>query len=188
MQLWALVMAGALAGITAGVFAAEPSATQPTSIYDFTLNTIDGQPVPLSQYKGKTLLIVNVASKCGYTKQYAELEALYQQYKDKGVVVIGFPANNFKGQEPGTDAEIKAFCTDTYGVTFPMFSKISVKGEDIHPLYQYLTTHAAPTGDIGWNFEKFVIAPDGRIVARFKSAIKPLSEEITRSIQSASAM
>ncbi len=163
----------------------QPAATKPASIYDFAMVGIDGQTVPLEQYKGKTLLIVNVASKCGFTKQYADLEKLYEQYKDKGLVILGFPANNFKGQEPGTDAEIKQFCTGTYHVTFPMFSKISVKGDDIHPLYQFLITHAATQGDIGWNFEKFVISPDGSISGRFKSSVKPMSDELLNCIQSA---
>lgn len=189
LSLWAAVAAMALsAGLS---MAADSPATRPSmpaaSVYDFTLKNIDGQPTPLAQYKGKTLLIVNVASKCGYTKQYAELEKLYEQYKDKGLVILGFPANNFKGQEPGSDEQIKQFCTANYGVTFPMFSKISVKGEDIHPLYQYLTTSANPPGDIGWNFEKFVIAPDGTIVARFKSKVTPESDEVKQAIQTAMA-
>lgn len=193
ISMWVAVAAMALsAGLS---MAADTPATRPsmpampsaTSVYDFTMKNIDGQPTPLAQYKGKTLLIVNVASKCGYTKQYAELEKLYEQYKDKGLVILGFPANNFKGQEPGSDEQIKQFCTANYGVTFPMFSKISVKGEDMHPLYQYLTTSATPPGDIGWNFEKFVIAPDGTIVARFKSKVTPESDDVKQAIQTAMA-
>lgn len=185
------ISACVLAAIAGVAMAADAPATQPASqpasIYDFTLNDIDGKPTPLAQYKGKTLLIVNVASKCGYTKQYADLEKLYEQYKDKGLVILGFPANNFMGQEPGSDLEIKQFCTSRYNVSFPMFSKISVKGKDIHPLYQYLITHAPTDGDISWNFEKFVITPDGRIAGRFKSKVTPLGDELTHSIQASMA-
>lgn len=126
-----------------------------SSVHEFTLKSIDGQPGPFSTYKGKVLLLVNVASKCGYTPQYAGLQKLHDQYKDKGLVVVGIPANNFGAQEPGTDEEIKTFCTRTYNVTFPMTSKVSVKGEDQTPLYQYLTSAAANSstaGDVKWNF------------------------------------
>jgi len=190
MNLMLLGLAVALflgAAAWAAAPATQPASSQPASIYDFTLNDINGKPVPLADYRGKVLLIVNVASKCGYTKQYADLEKLYEQYKDKGLVVLGFPANNFMGQEPGTDAEIQQFCTTQYNITFPMFSKISVKGKDIHPLYQYLTTQASPAGDVGWNFEKFLIAPNGLIIGRYKSGIKPLSDEIVQAIQAATA-
>jgi glutathione peroxidase len=159
---------------------------QMSSIYDFTVNDIDGNPVKLEQYKGKTVLIVNVASKCGNTPQYEGLQDLYKKYGDKGLVILGFPANNFGGQEPGTNEEIKDFCTTNYGVTFPMFSKISVKGEDIHPLYKYLTsaeTDPEFAGDITWNFNKFLINPSGKIVARFDSKDKPESEKVVKAIQ-----
>ena len=132
------------------------------SIYDFTMDNIKGEPVELSQYKGKVVLIVNTASKCGFTYQYDGLEELYQTYQDSGLVILGFPANNFLKQEPGTNEEIAEFCRLNYGVTFPMFSKISVKGEDIHPLYQYLTskeTNPEFEGNISWNFNKFLISP-----------------------------
>src|SRR5277367_418601 len=140
-------------------------------LYEFTLNSIDGQPAPLAAYKGKVLLLVNVASKCGFTPQYTALESLYEKYKGDGLVVIGFPANNFMSQEPGTDAEIKDFCSRTYSVKFPMYSKISVKGDDKAPLYHYLTEKATnPTtgGEIKWNFTKFLVGRDGTILARFE--------------------
>ena len=149
------------------------------SFHDFTVNTIDGKEVKLEQFKGKVLLVVNVASKGGYTYQYEGLEALYSKYKNKGFAVLGFPANNFKQQEPGTNEEILAFCTDTYAVDFPMFAKISVKGDDIHPLYHYLTTAEEKfAGDITWNFNKFLISPDGKIVKRFGSKVEPQAKEI----------
>jgi glutathione peroxidase len=154
-----------------------------SSVYDFTLNSIDGPPAPLAAYKGKVLLLVNVASKCGFTPQYKGLEAVYEKYKDQGLVVMGFPANNFMAQEPGTDQEIKTFCTRKYNVTFPMYSKISVKGTDIAPLYQYLTT--AKGGDIKWNFTKFLVDRNGNIVARFEPATTPDSAEVQTAIESA---
>ena len=139
-----------------------------TTAYEFDATALDGSAQPLSDWRGKVLLIVNVASKCGFTKQYAGLEKLYKARADRGFVVLGFPANNFFGQEPGTEAEIKSFCTLTYGVTFPMFAKISVKGKDLHPLYAFLTskeTNPEFPGAISWNFNKFLIGRDGRILA-----------------------
>jgi glutathione peroxidase len=159
---------------------------KPMSIYDFTVKDIDGKDVKLDQYKGKVLLIVNVASKCGYTPQYEGLQKLYLKYQDKGLVVLGFPANNFGGQEPGSNEQIKEFCTVNYEVTFPMFSKISVKGDDTHPLYQYLTSKETDpefAGDITWNFNKFLIDSSGKIVDRFKSADKPESEKVVSAIE-----
>jgi len=158
-----------------------------SSVYDFTLPAIDGANAPLNQYKGKVLLLVNVASKCGYTPQYAGLEALYEKYKDQGLVVIGFPANNFGAQEPGTNEEIKSFCTRTYHVTFPMYAKVSVKGDDKTPLYQYLTQEANPStnGEIGWNFTKFLVDRNGKVIARFDSKIKPDDPELTGSVEKA---
>ncbi|TZF82098.1 glutathione peroxidase [Pedobacter sp. BS3] len=151
------------------------------AIYHFKVTSIDGDKINLSKYKGKKILIVNTASKCGFTKQYAELEKLAQQYKDK-VVVIGFPANNFGGQEPGENLTIKEFCQKNYGVTFPLSQKISVKGDDIDPLFKYLTTADNPdfTGEIKWNFEKFLIDENGKLIHRFRSKVTPLSEEITK--------
>ena len=154
--------------------------TAPGSVYDFKLKTIDGKNFNLAAYKGKKLLIVNTASKCGFTPQYAELQKLADQYKDK-VVVVGFPANNFGGQEPGANLAIKEFCQKNYGVTFPLSEKVSVKGDDISPLFKFLTTTSNPdfTGDIQWNFEKFLIDENGKLVHRFRSSVKPLSTELT---------
>ena len=164
-----------------------PATTQPSGPLDFTVTNIDGQPTDLSQYKGKVVLIVNVASKCGFTPQYAGLEALYKKYQDQGFVILGFPANNFKSQEPGTNAEIKQFCTGKYNVTFPMMAKISVKGDGKAPLYQYLTE--APTakfpGDITWNFNKFLVGRDGQVIARYTSKVKPTDDEIDGAVQKA---
>ena len=154
-----------------------------SSIYDFSLNSIDGAAAPLAAYRGKVLLVVNVASYCGYTPQYQGLEALYEKYKDRGLVVIGFPANNFGAQEPGTNAEIKDFCERTYHVKFPMYAKISVDGADKAPLYQYLT--AAKGGNIQWNFTKFLISRDGRILGRFEPDVTPESSPVTAAIEKA---
>jgi glutathione peroxidase len=158
-----------------------------SSVYDFTLPSIDGHDAPLSQFKGKVLLLVNVASKCGYTPQYAGLESLYEKYKDQGLVVIGFPANNFGAQEPGTNAEIKTFCTRTYKVSFPMYAKVSVKGEDKTALYHYLTEEAnsATNGEIGWNFTKFLVDRSGNVVARFESKVKPDDAPLVQAVEKA---
>lgn len=164
--------------------AEEGSTMEDAQLYGFKVKTIDGQEVSLADFKGKALLIVNTASRCGFTKQYAGLEELYQRYKAKGFVVLGFPANNFMGQEPGTDAEIKQFCSLKYNVTFPMFSKISVKGADIHPLYAYLTQGPPEPGEISWNFNKFLVSPTGEVVARFGSRDEPLSDGVISQIES----
>jgi glutathione peroxidase len=170
-------------------FILNPSPVEPVSektIFDFTVRDIDGNNVKLDAYKGKLIMIVNVASKCGYTPQYEGLQALYDKNKDKGFVILGFPANNFMGQEPGTEAEIKEFCTSKYKVTFPLFAKISVKGEDQHPLYNFLTNKATDPefgGDISWNFNKFLIDRSGKIVARFGSKDTPEGEAITAVIE-----
>lgn len=157
------------------------------SIYEVEARDIDGQLVSLDQYRGKTLLIVNVASKCRFTPQYEGLQRLYDKYQSRGLVVLGFPANNFAWREPGTDAEIKEFCTSKYNVTFPIFSKISVAGDDIHPLYRYLTDETANPqlgGKVTWNFNKYLVAPDGRPVAHFASDLVPESPEIVGAIES----
>jgi glutathione peroxidase len=156
-----------------------------SNIYSFTLNSIDGKPAPLADYKGKVVLIVNVASQCGYTPQYSALESIYEKYKDQGFVILGFPANNFGGQEPGTDAEIKTFCTRKYSVTFPIYSKISVKGADQAPLYAYLTQQTAPgiSGDIKWNFTKFLVDRNGNVVQRFEPGVTPDSKEMMSAIE-----
>jgi glutathione peroxidase len=158
------------------------------SFFNFVVEDIDGKPIKLSDYKGKVLLVVNVASKCGYTPQYEGLQKIYRKYKNQGFVVLGFPANNFKKQEPGTNSQIKEFCSTNFGVTFPMFSKISVKGEDIHPLYKYLTsTNTNPDfgGEISWNFNKFLLDQEGNIIARFETADKPESEKVLTAISNA---
>ena len=160
------------------------------SVYDFTLNSIDGQPAPLGAYKGKVVLLVNVASRCGFTPQYTALESVYEKFKDRGLVIVGIPANNFGSQEPGTNQEIKTFCSTKYNVTFPMMSKVSVKGEDQTPLYRFLTDKTANPhtgGEIQWNFTKFLVGPDGRVMARFEPAITPDSPEITTAIEKALA-
>ena len=174
-------------------FILNPSPTEPPkerSMYEFTMKDIDGNDVKLDAYKGKVAMIVNVASKCGLTPQYEGLESLYEKYKDKGFVILGFPANNFMGQEPGTEKEIKEFCSLKYNVTFPMFSKISVKGTDQHPFYTYLTNKQSNPGfdgDISWNFEKFLADKNGRIIARFSPKTVPEDPEIAKSIESALA-
>ncbi len=156
-----------------------------SSIYDFTMANIDGKPTSLKKFKGKALLVVNVATKCGNTPQYEQLEAIYEKYKKQGLVVLGFPANNFGGQEPGTDAEIKTFCTATYNVKFPMFSKISVKGDDIAPLYKWLLSESKSTTDVDWNFAKFLVGKDGTSVKRYSSRLKPDSAQIVADIEAA---
>jgi glutathione peroxidase len=156
-----------------------------SNLYSFTLPNIDGKPLPLADFKGKVILVVNVASQCGYTPQYTALEAIYQKYKDQGFVILGFPANNFGQQEPGTNEEIKTFCSRKYSVTFPLYSKISVKGADQAPLYQYLTKDADPshTGDIKWNFTKFLVDRNGNVVQRFEPAVTPDSADVTSAIE-----
>jgi glutathione peroxidase len=157
------------------------------SIYDIPLKTLDGDELNLVEQKGKALLLVNVASKCGLTPQYAGLEKLHEEYAARGFSVIGIPCNQFGGQEPGSPEEIQTFCSTTYGVTFPLTEKIEVNGADRHPLYEALTKVAdteGKDGDIRWNFEKFVISPDGEIVARFSPVVKPEDETLIRTIES----
>lgn len=153
------------------------------NIYDISVVNMDGDTVSLSEYKGKVLLIVNVASKCGFTSQYEGLEAIYGKYKDQGFEILAFPCNDFGGQEPGSNEEIRTFCETKFNVTFPLFDKIQVLGDSKSPLYERLINNVEPTGDIGWNFEKFVINKDGDIVARYGSSVKPESEEITGIIE-----
>lgn len=158
------------------------------SIYDFTVTDIAGQSVPLSKYKGKVMLIVNVASRCGFTPQYASLQSLFEKYKDQGLAILGFPANNFLRQEPGSNEEIKTFCQVNYGVTFDMFSKISVKGSDQAPLYKFLTskeTNPNFAGDVKWNFQKYLIDREGNILGSFSPRTDPLSREIVAAIEAA---
>lgn len=158
------------------------------SVYDYTLNSIDGQPAPFAAFKGKVLMLVNVASRCGYTPQYSALESVYEKYKDKGLVIVGVPANNFGAQEPGTNEEIKTFCTRKYNVQFPMMSKVSVKGSDTAPLYQYLTdTKLNPKtgGEIKWNFTKFLVDRQGNIISRFEPEVTPDSPQVISAIEGA---
>lgn len=153
------------------------SAFGASSVHEFTMNDIGGKPQSLVEYKGKVVLFVNVASRCGYTPQYTGLESLYRKYKDRGFVIVGVPANNFGGQEPGTNEEIKQFCSRTYNVTFPMLAKVSVKGSDMTPLYAYLTS--AKGGDVKWNFTKFLVGKDGKVIERFEPGVAPESPELT---------
>ena len=159
-------------------------AAKSQQVYDFTLNDIDGKPLPLSHFKGKVLLIVNTASFCGNTPQYAELQTMYETYRDQGLEVLAFPANNFGRQEPGTDSEIKEFCYTKYSLTFPLFSKISVKGEDKHPLYRYLTEASPFPGEVEWNFQKYLVDRSGQVVARYPHRTKPLSDQIVSDVES----
>ncbi len=198
MTRYALLAVATLALVAASVFIVRGRPTsvgeastkekEVKSIYDFALKDINGKEVKLDQYRGKVALIVNTASKCGYTPQYEGLQKIYDQHKDQGFIVLGFPANNFKGQEPGTNEEIKEFCSLRYNVTFPMFAKISVGGEDKHPLYKYLTekeTNPQFAGDIKWNFNKFLVDKNGRIIARFDSGDKPESDKVVQAIEQA---
>lgn len=171
-----------LALITLAIAMSLPSPAANT-VHEFEMKAIDGKPVSLATYKGKVVLFVNVASKCGYTPQYSGLESLYKKYKDQGFVIVGVPANNFGSQEPGTDAEIAQFCSRTYNVTFPMLSKVSVKGSDITPLYGFLT--AAKGGDVKWNFTKFLVGKDGKVIERFEPGVAPESPQLTSAIQQA---
>jgi glutathione peroxidase len=183
-----LIVLIALAAVCFGlcILCANTSSAAPPTVFDFKMKDIDGKDVKLKKYKGNVLLVVNTASKCGYTPQYEGLQASFDKYKDKGFYVLGFPANNFGGQEPGTEKEIKEFCESKYKVTFPMFAKISVKGTDQDPLYAYLTnkeTNPEFGGDITWNFNKFLIDRKGKIVARFTSKDKPDGEAVTQAIE-----
>ena len=155
-----------------------------TALFDFKVKNIEGNTIDLTAFKGKKILIVNTASECGFTPQYEDLQKLYSTYKDK-LVIIGFPANNFGGQEPGTNSEIKSFCSKNYGVTFPMMGKVSVKGNGIDPLFAWLTTEPNPdfTGDIKWNFEKFLLDENGKLIHRFKTRTSPMSDEIVNLIK-----
>ncbi len=184
-----LTVAAVVLSVARAVPAGE-SDKKPTSVLAFQVQDIDGKPVDLSKYKGEVLLIVNTASQCGYTPQYKGLEATYEKYKGQGFAVLAFPANEFGHQEPGSNPEIKNFCSANYNVTFPLFSKIVVKGEGIHPLYQFLTskeTNAKFAGDIPWNFTKFLVNRKGEVIARFEPKDKPESEKVTKAIESALA-
>jgi len=182
-------------GLTEAAFAAGAALTRKNEVnpmqadktkgrvYEFEMNTIDGKPAKLSKYKGHPLLIVNTASLCGFTPQYTDLEALYKKYKDKGLRIAAFPANEFGAQEPGTDADIKSFCMTKFALSFDLYSKISVKGPSIHPLYKYLTTESGFNGDIPWNFSKYLVDKEGTVVARFGPEANPVGKEITSKIE-----
>lgn len=159
------------------------SAAEGTNVHSFAMENMDGEQVSLSQYKGKALLIVNTASRCGYTPQYASLEQLYQKYRERGFEVLAFPANNFGGQEPGSNEQIQEFCLIKYRTTFPLFAKISVKGADINPLYSYLTAGSPFSGPIKWNFNKFLVNPAGEVVARYDSPVDPMSDQIVSKLE-----
>lgn len=174
--------------LLATLFLMQINSAHAESIYDITLKDIDGKDTSLSAYKGKVLLIVNVASKCGYTKQYSSLEAIHQKYQDKGFTVLGFPCNQFGGQEPGSNEEIKQFCSSKFDVTFPLFDKIDVNGEKRHPLYTSLAGEkSAFPGDIKWNFNKFLVGKDGKILKRFESKAAPDSPGVIEAIEAALA-
>lgn len=189
-----IILAAVLASVAALTYGLTMASTkttktgEATSIYDFTMKNIDGKQISLAAYRGHVVLIVNVASRCGFTPQYEGLEKLYQKYQSQGFVILGFPANNFMGQEPGTDEEIKTFCSTKYNVTFPMFSKISVKGGDINPLYKYLTDKSSNPdfgGDIKWNFNKFLVDKNGKIIGRFEPPVKPDSDTVVQAVEKA---
>ena len=173
--------------VTHCVHAAEKETEKaaPKSPLDFTLKANDGTDHALSQYKGKVVLLVNVASKCGFTPQYKNLEEVYAKYKDQGLVVVGVPCNDFGAQEPGTDIEIRKFCTDRFKVTFPLMSKVRVQGEQADPLYKYLTVDSPKPGKITWNFEKFLIGRDGKVVDRFAPKVKPDDAETVKAVEDA---
>jgi glutathione peroxidase len=156
------------------------------NIYEFTVNNIDGKPVQLSKYKGKVLLIVNTASKCGLTPQYSDLQSTYEKYEDKEFLILGFPANNFMGQEPGNNNQIKEFCTSKFNVSFPMFSKISVKGKNIHPLYKFLTSkekNGKVDAPVSWNFQKFLIDKEGKVITSFAPGEKVTENKVINAIE-----
>jgi glutathione peroxidase len=174
----------------AAMVAAEEGKKAASSPLDYKVKDIDGKETDLSQFKGKVVMVVNVASKCGLTPQYTALEKLYEENKDKGFIVVGFPANDFKGQEPGTNEEIKKFCTAKYNVTFPMMSKVTVLGEDKAPVYKFLTegpTAGAFAGDVKWNFTKFLVGRDGKVVARFEPKVKPDEPQVKEAVEKALA-
>jgi len=186
MKTFAILIPTLALAFGACAFTMKPTPASPNSIYDFKMKNIDGKEIALNKYKGKVLLVVNVASKCGLTPQYKGLEAIYEKYNKKGFVILGFPANEFAGQEPGSNEEIKKFCTGTYDVKFPMFSKIVVKGDGMDPLYQWLIASSdRPKDDIEWNFAKFLIGKDGKVIKRFSPKVTPDSDEVTKAIEEA---
>jgi glutathione peroxidase len=179
-----LVISGILVALSCNRAGFAANEEQP-DLYGFTMKTIDGTDQALSVYRGKALLIVNTASQCGYTPQYAGLEEVYQKYRVRGLEVLAFPSNDFLGQEPGTNEEIKNFCTAKYKTTFPLFAKIRVKGKGIDPLFAWLTSRPGLTGSVSWNFNKFLVDPDGKVVARFGSSVSPTSPDLVRKVEAA---
>jgi glutathione peroxidase len=177
----------ACVAFAATVAASVTAADAPKGVLDYTLDNIDGKPYPLAQHKGQVLLIVNVASRCGNTPQYAGLESMYEKYKEKGLTIIGVPANEFGGQEPGSNADIKEFCESKYKVTFPMLGKVVVKGEGITPLYKYLTTESPKKGPVTWNFAKFLVDRHGNVVERFDPKTKPEDPKMVAAVEKALA-
>ena len=174
----------AILSVTLVALAAAASVDKPASFHDLTVNTLDGKPKSMADYKGKVLLVVNTASECGYTPQYAGLETFYERYRDRGVVVLGFPSNDFGGQEPGTPEQIRTFCETKYHVQFPLFEKVHTKGEDQAPVYRFLTTgHGEPK----WNFHKYVVGKDGQVRAEFASKVTPESDELRAAVEAALA-
>src|SRR5438093_4701794 len=173
--------------VLAGAQTKPAGSTKVPAALNFTMNSIDGKQVDLSKYQGRVVLMVNVASQCGYTPQYEGLEGLHKKYAAKRLSVLGFPANEFGAQEPGSDPEIAQFCKQNYGVEFDMFSKIVVKGPGQAPLYKYLTAHPKFSGQVDWNFEKFLIARNGDVIARFKSEVEPASKQMVSAIENALA-
>jgi glutathione peroxidase len=177
-----------LGAILLGLFMIQAAFAGGKSVYDYKINSLEGTPSSLGEYKGKVILLVNVASKCGYTPQYKELQALQEKYGSKGFTVVGVPCNDFGAQEPGTSKEIREFCSANYNVSFPLTEKIHVKGAEQHPLYARLTGPDAEfPGEIKWNFSKFLIGRDGKVLKRFESKVKPDSPEVTSAIESALA-
>lgn len=194
--LMPLVLAGASSFLLGGCIhqgaaplpALPPPAAKVTGPLDFTLLANDGSPHDLAQYRGKVVLLVNTASRCGYTGQYTGLEKLYQARRADGLIIIAIPSNDFMSQEPGTDADIKAFCSNKYPITFPLMAKTVVKGEGINPLYAHLTQDSPFPGAISWNFNKFLIGRDGKVVARFGSGAEPMGAEIAKAVEAALAV
>lgn len=163
--------------------AAKAAQGEPASAHDFTFTAIEGDPLPFAQFAGKAVLVVNTASECGFTPQYSDLADLWERYRDKGLVVLAVPSNDFGGQEPGTEAEIKEFCQVTYGIDFPMTEKAHVKGADAHPFYKWAATHFGPLSKPRWNFHKYLVAPDGELVGWFSTISSPTSDKVVRAIE-----
>ncbi len=191
MMLIGLLVIGIVSGIYA-LIKGKDAVTYDTkgdiTIYQFTMNTLEGKPKSLADYKGKVLVVINVASKCGLTPQYKDIEKFYKEYQEKGVEVLGFPANNFLGQEPGTSEDIATFCEKNYGVTFQLFEKISVKGKDIHPLYQFLTNkelNGSTNASVSWNFQKFLIGKNGEVITSFSPKTSVYDTEVIEAVNKA---